>query len=78
MLLVVSLATVYFVGSADPIPVDALIQADALKAASVRLGHSDTHSCTSTPDMSDDAAAEIAKEISQQCVDLGFALPCAY
>ena len=66
-----SLAPGYFAGISDPIPVHVPIKADALKAASVRLGHSDTHSCASTPDMSDDAAATIALEISQQCVDLG-------
>ena len=66
-----SLAPGYFAGISDPIPVHVPIKADALKAASVRLGHSDTHSCASTPDMSDEAAAAIAIEISNQCVDLG-------
>ena len=62
-------ATAYFAGTLDPISVHVLIQADALKAAFVRLGDSDTYSCASTPDMSDDAAAAIAMEISEQCVD---------
>lgn len=46
--LVGSLATGYYSGSPDPIPVHVPIKADALKAASVRLGDSETLLCTHT------------------------------